>query len=132
MRDNQWLLQTTKRLWRTYFQDTHPANNVVVLFSRRNRRVMGSIKYDPKTKNTYLRINGHFRNPTIPQYVVEATIAHEIVHYLHGFSSPQNQRYLYPHQNGVVKRELLERGLSNLEKKAKTWLKQQWTKFLAS
>lgn len=130
MRDNHWLLQETKRLWCQYFPDRHFHNKIIVFFSRKNRRVLGSIKYDQRKNTTLIRINGYFRSENIPPYVVCNTLAHELVHYVHGFSSPQAQRYRYPHQGGVVSREIAARGLGTLEKKSKKWLKQNWPKFL--
>ena len=130
MRDNQWLLQITKELWHNHFTDILVKNRILVLFSRRNKRVMGSIKYDRQTKTTYLRINGYFKNEQIPLQVIQATIAHEIAHYAHGFSAPTKKLYRYPHQGGIIREELTQRDLAALEKKSKAWLKKNWLDFL--
>jgi len=130
MRDNLWLLQTTRRLWRQYFSDLPVKNEIRVLFSRRNKRVLGSIKYNREKKITVIRLNGHFKNEKIPSCVVAATLVHELVHYLHGFSSPRQKLYRYPHRGGVITEELTKRNLEKLEKKAKAWLKTNWPRYL--
>lgn len=130
MRDNFWLLKTTRRLWRQYFSDLPVKNDILVLFGRCNKRVLGSIKYNREKQTTFIRLNGHFKNEKIPSYVVAATLVHELVHYLHGFSSPQQKLYRYPHRGGVITKELRKRNLDRLEKKAKKWLHAHWSEFL--
>lgn len=132
MRDNQWLLQVTKNLWRQHFADREIANHILVFFTRRNRRTLGSIKYDRRKHLTLIRVNGHFRKAKIPQYVVRATLAHEIVHYVHGFSSPKRQLYRHPHAGGVIRKEMSKRDLAVLEMRAKRWLKRNWPRILKS
>jgi len=129
-RNNKWLLKTTRELWQEHFSDIPIKNDIIVLFSRRNKRLLGSIKYESKSKNTLIRLNGHFRNNQIPLYVLRATLAHEITHYTHGFSSPRKKMYRYPHQGGVIKKELQKRGLDKLEKESKKWLKTNWGNYI--
>jgi len=130
IRNNKWLLKITRELWQEHFSDIPIQNDVVVLFSRYNKRVLGSIKYEPKTKKTLIRLSSHFRGNKIPLYVLRATLAHEIAHYAHGFSSPHKRMYRYPHQGGVIKKELERRGLGRLEKESKKWLKANWENYL--
>ena len=55
--------------------------------------------------------------------VVDHTIAHELCHYTHGFSSPHERLHKYPHNGGVVKRELEDRNLHHLVKAYAQWVK---------
>jgi len=120
----------TRILWQKYFSDVPIQSKILVFFSRRNKRVLGSIKYDRRSRTTFIRLNGHFRDEMIPLYVIIATLAHEIAHYVHGFSSPRNQLYHYPHEGGIVRRELFQRNLGILEKASKKWLKKNWIDYL--
>lgn len=130
MRDNQWLLEIIRHLWQKYFGDIPIKNTILVLFSRPNKRVLGSIKYNRKSKVTEIRITAYFKDEFIPLKVVQATLAHEIVHYTHGFSAPGKKLYRYPHQGGIITQELRHRGLSHLEKESKQWLKENWQNYL--
>lgn len=130
MRDNNWLLEKTKLLWNQYFNDIRLNNEIVVLFGRRNKRVLGSIKLELKARITLIRVNGYFRDEKIPEELVMATLAHEIAHYAHGFSTAGKRMYRYPHQGGVVSRELKKRNLGELEKETKKWLKKNWNEYL--
>jgi len=44
--------------------------------------------------------------------LVDATIVHELTHYLHGFSSPIEQKFRTAHAGGVVVKELKKRGFT--------------------
>ena len=46
----------------------------------------------------------------IPEYVIDTTVAHELVHYMHGFFSPHQRLYKHPHKGGIVTKELKKRG----------------------
>lgn len=64
-----------------------------------------------------------FKDLRIPQDVVDHTIAHELCHYAHGFSSPHPRLHKYPHEGGVIKREMEERGLGFLYQSYQKWVK---------
>jgi hypothetical protein len=71
-------------------------------------------------------MNGLFRRQDVPEFVVEATIFHELTHYAHGFNSPLDQAQAHPHAGGVMRREFAERGLLELYLQQKRWLKTNW------
>lgn len=77
-------------------------------------------------KNTYITITGLFKDEKIPESVVDAVLAHELSHYAHGFFSPHNQLHNHPHKHKIVTNELTKRGLGDILKNQKTWLKQNW------
>ncbi len=123
MRDDIWLLSRLDHLWSDYFGNVRQVNPVFIKFGRYSRLRLGSIKLDRRTGNSYITITSMFKSPAIPESVVDHTIAHELCHYTHGFSSPRARLHKYPHNGGVVKRELEERGLHHLVKAYAEWVK---------
>lgn len=122
-RDNNWLLSRLDHLWSEHFADVSQDNPVFIRFGRYSKYRLGSIKLERKSGKSYITITGMFRNQKIPTKVVDHTIAHELVHYTHGFSSKKVRLHKYPHAGGVVDRELNERGMGYLIKEYKTWVK---------
>ncbi|MBI3261017.1 hypothetical protein HYZ64_01450 [Candidatus Berkelbacteria bacterium] len=135
-RDNKWLAQRLESIWKTHFADIAIQNEIIVRFGRRARTRLGSIQFGRRTPpaggnpRTYITITGYFRQEVVPEYVVDAVLAHEFTHYTHGFHSPGEQLYSHPHKHGVVTKELTNRGLGGIVKKQKSWIKSNWTKFI--
>lgn len=133
MRDNKFLEDKLDTIWQTFFLDVPRSNNVSIKFGRKAIKRLGSIRR-VNTSNqlfdTQILINGHFRHDHIPHFVVEATIAHELCHYAHGFSSPLPQLSRFPHRGDVVDQELQKRGLDELESAERKWLNKYWFKFV--
>lgn len=122
-RDNFWLLSRLDYLWTNYFQDVTQDNPIFIKFGRYSKFRLGSIKFDPRTKHSYITITSMFKDQAIPTEVVDHTIAHELCHYTHGFSSPKKKMHKYPHHGGVIKQELSERGLHHLSAAYSAWVK---------
>lgn len=122
-RDDRWLLSRLNHIWDTYYSDVTQDNKVFINFGRFSRLRLGSIRLDRTTHHTYITITGMFKNQKIPVDVVDHTIAHELAHYTHGFSSPKPRLHKYPHHGGVVNRELKNRGMEYLIKAYSRWLK---------
>jgi len=138
-RDHKWLKKRLAAIWQRYFPDVQLANNVFVKFGRPTRTRLGSIKFGRRKENlpagqagpnTIITVNGHFIDQEIPEFVIDAVLAHELTHYAHGFCSPHDQFHRYPHQGGVVRRELVDRGLKDLLALEKKWVKENWVKYL--
>lgn len=131
-RDHNWLKFRLETIWTRFFPDVAVANNVFVKFGRACRTRLGSIKYGRKKENpnTIITINGYFKDEMIPEYVVDAVLAHELTHYAQGFASPHEQKFAKPHLGGVVNRELSDRGLRDLLFQEKRWVKTNWRNFL--
>lgn len=123
LRENNWLLSRLDFIWSKYFADIPQTNKVFIRFGRFAKYRLGSIKLERKSKNTYITITAMFKNPSVPQQVVDHTIGHELVHYAHGFSSTNHRLHKYPHAGGVVKKEMAERGMGYLYKAYKDWIK---------
>jgi len=126
MRDNIWLKDRLGQLWNRHFPDIDVANTVIVRFGRPAKTRLGSIKFGRRTvdPNTYITITGYFRSDDVPDFVVDAVLAHELSHYAHGFFSPHERLHTHPHKYGIVNNELTQRGLGDILKLQTRWLKQ--------
>lgn len=123
MRDNIWLLSRLDYIWSTFFSDVPQSNKVFIKFGRYSRLRLGSIKLNKTTKSSYITITSMFKDENIPTEVIDHTIAHELSHYTHGFSSNRERKHRHPHAGGVVKREMEERGIGFLHISYRRWLK---------
>jgi hypothetical protein len=137
-------------IWEEYFPDVPRKNLVLVHFGRYSKRRLGSIKWANKnTRIKYLlkeklddykaqdderisviTLTKYYQDPDVPENVVRMTIAHELVHYAHGFHSPLPKLYKHPHRGNVVNKELITRGLEKELNEAEEWLKDNWNKFV--
>jgi hypothetical protein len=130
-RNQEWLENLLADIWYRHFEDVEQTNDVVVIWAKRAKRRLGSIELDKSDgKTSVIKVNRLFQNLEIPEYVIRATIVHEMTHYAHGFASPHRQRQRHPHSGGVVRREFAERGLADLYIKQQRWLRQNWQDFL--
>lgn len=151
-RDIKYLEDSMFRLWEDHFSDVPRKNLVLIHFGRYSKRRLGSIKWadnntrikylldrkkeildiDDDNRVTVITVTRYFEDPQIPDHVVDMTIAHEIVHYSHGFHSPLPKLYKVPHQGGIVKKELSKRGLGEVVSSSERWLKDNWYSYLSS
>jgi hypothetical protein len=151
-RNNKWLEDEMYSIWEDYFADVPRKNLVIIKFGRASTRQLGSIKWANKKTRiksimkrreiqemhriqddkriTVITITAKFKDISIPKYVVQSTIAHELCHYTHGFSSPENKQFRYPHQGGIIKAELAKRGLGTIHQKARGWLRNNWLDYV--
>lgn len=130
-RDQEWLENFLADIWYRYFNDVPQHNDVRILWARRARRRLGSISLDPRDMQTsIIRVNRLFQDLDVPEFVIAATVFHEMTHYAHGFHSPLEQKQQHPHSGGVIKREFAERGQVELYLKQKRWLKDNWLDIL--
>ncbi len=146
-RDNIWLEKRLNHIWQTYFKDVEKINRVYIRFGNSTKNQLGCITAKGPRKSfrlpgrfpkpswwlpesySVITMNNLFKNPEVPDEVVDTTIAHELVHYSHGFSSPHPQLFRYPHQGSVVTKDLIKRGLGEQYKFQKKWLKENWRQF---
>jgi hypothetical protein len=125
-RSQCWLESRLQSVWTSSFPDLVAANEVVIRYGQRARTRLGSIRMSRDAKISTILINRLFQLEIVPVEVVDATIAHELTHYLHGFSSPLEQKFSTPHAGGVVTKELKKRGFESALELQKKWLKVQW------
>lgn len=123
-RDDLWLLSRLDYLWTNFFADVTQVNSVYIGFGRYSKFRLGSVRLERTSKKTFITITGMFKDETIPVEVVDQTIAHELCHYAHGFSSPKPRLHKYPHYGGIINKELRTRGLEYLIKAYAKWLRE--------
>lgn len=123
VRTNVWLESRLDFLWNNFFKDIEKANLVKIRFGKFSRFRLGSIRYDRELNFSIITITSMFKDKAVPIEVVDQTIAHELCHYTHGFSSQRKKEHKFPHSGGVIKRELQERGLLHLYLAYKQWVK---------
>ena len=124
MRDNDWLRKRLMEIWQLHFIDVPMLNQVNIKFKGRWKNKFGHIKM--KNNITEIVINSLFQNDDVPQYIIDLTIAHELIHYGHGFQSPLARKYNYPHQGGIVRKELLRRGFKNQMELERKVFRKEW------
>lgn len=123
-RTNTWLLSRLDYLWETYFADVEQTNPLFIKFGRYSRLRLGSVRLDKTTHKTFITVSSMFRDESVPIEVVDHTIAHELCHYTHGFSSYRPRLHKYPHTGGVVRKEMKARGMSDLIKAYSGWVRE--------
>lgn len=131
IRDNCWLQSRLASIWASHFPDVTEDNPLTIRFGRLSKFRLGSIKLTKKTNKSIITITGMFKDRRIPSAVVNHTLAHELVHYAHGFSSKRTRLHKYPHAGGVVQKEMEKRGMGNLIKSYKEWIKRYRKQFSA-
>jgi len=83
----------------------------------------GTLKASERPAKSIITITSMFAKESVPVAVVQYTIAHELCHYAHGFSSANRRLFKYPHHGGIVNKELTRRGAHHLISAFKKWLK---------
>jgi len=148
MRDSAWLANELELFLRNYFSDVKLTNPIHIKFGREAQFRFGSIKLvKPRGISNFkfqisnltkkhpskslITITSMFASEDIPADIVRYTIAHELCHYAHGFSSYNKRLFKFPHHGGIVNKELRARGLGGLISAYKTWLKAYRTKILS-
>lgn len=133
MRDNFWLEEKLRKIWAAYFSDIPRLNNVNIAFGRKAKRRLASIRQrqrDCKNADTEIMMTGFYRDLSVPEFVVDVTIAHELCHYAHGFASPLPQFSKFPHRGDLVDKEIEKRGLAKDLKAQKEWLEKNWNQIV--
>ena len=127
MRDDVWLAERMNNIWQMLFPEVERKNNVIVRFKGRWKNKFGHIKR-LKNQDTEIAINSLFRNEIVPEYIIDSTIAHELVHYSHGFQSPLPKKYKHPHAGGIVRRELVKRGFGHMIAQERVFVRKEWSR----
>jgi hypothetical protein len=130
-RDQAWLSRELGLIWDEYFFDTPRVNGVHIGFYRPWKLRLGLIRLNLLDGDTYIGLNSLLSHHEAPYCVTLVTVAHELVHYCHGFGSPLPQKYKHPHRGGIVTRELVDRGLGRALGEYSDWIEQHWWSFYA-
>lgn len=123
MRDKEWLEKRFDQIWKLFFSEVEK-KNVYVRFKGRWKNKFGHIT--KKNGMAEIAVNSLFVDERVPEDVVKLTIAHEIVHYMHGFHSHLPKRFDHPHKGGIVDKELKGKGFGYALSKEKVWVKNEW------
>jgi hypothetical protein len=116
-------------IWQRYFADVPRANNVEIAYCQPWKSRLGLIRMTLDESSSFIGINALLQHPHIPEFLLITTIAHEMVHYAHGFGSPLPRRYEHPHADDVVDRELEKRGLKSFVQLTNAWIDKHWFPF---
>ena len=142
LRNHQWLENQLDFLLKKYFGDLSISTPIEIKFGREAKYRFGSIRlYKPRSplrgvklfsprrwkssqpQKSIITITSLFAKDDVPLKVVAYTIAHELCHYAHGFSSTNRRLFKFPHHGGIVNAELTKRGAEDLIVAYKKWLK---------
>lgn len=118
-------------IWQGYFADLPRVNEVQIAYCRPWKTRLGLIRMSLDNAISFIGINSLLRSVQLPECVLLTTIAHELVHYAHGFGSPLPRLYEHPHANGIVEKELERRGLGSALHECDTWIKEYWFEYYA-
>ncbi len=127
---DRFLAAKTAAICREYFKHREITNLLIVKWGKPWKTKLGHIKAlkgNPEL-GSVIEINTVFKDPRVPQYVIDVTILHELVHYFQGFGSNHVRRHRHPHRGGAVDNELVEFGWKELMKKQDEWVHQNWVK----
>jgi hypothetical protein len=116
-------------IWQGHFADVPRANRLEVAYCQPWRRRLGLIRLSLDNTTSFIGLNALLQLPQVPEYVLIATIAHELTHYAHGFGSPLPRLHKHPHANNVVKHELERRGLGEILRLCNEWIDSHWFSF---
>ena len=127
MRDDEWLETRFNQIWQLFFPDVEK-RNISIRWKGRWKNKFGHITSRKKEGElvSEIVVNKLFRDVRVPEEVIKVTIAHEIVHYMHGFHSHLPRKYRHPHQGGIVNKELVKRGFHHEVKREREWHKKEW------
>ena len=123
MRDQEWLELRFNQIWQLFFPDVEK-KNVCIRWKGKWKNKFGHIK--STKKGAEIAVNSIFRDLRVPEEIIKVTIAHEIVHYMHGFHSHLPRMFSHPHKGNIVNKELIKRGFKHTIKMEKEWHKKDW------
>ncbi|MGC8668110.1 MAG: hypothetical protein ACP5VE_08360 [Chthonomonadales bacterium] len=126
-RTTEWLKDRLELLWTRYFSDAPVGYPIRVEFGRPARTRYGSI-FNVGCQ-CRIRVNGLFADPEVPEFVVDATLLHELVHYVHGYGSGLPKLHSSPHRGRVIESEMERRGCLHVEEAAAVWRNNHWEQF---
>jgi len=129
-RDNSWLNDQLEFIWATWFADVAQVTPLSIRFVRPWKRRLAVIYLTDDERHSFIGVNRLLRDQRVPYTICLVTIAHELVHYTHGFGSHHPRRYRHPHRGNVVQRELTLRGLADELRFYTDWTNDRWFELL--
>ena len=131
----EWLNARLNTIWGQYFSDIPQETPVRIKWGQRSYRRLGSIRLKTAPTGQHysqITISSLLKAPQVTSLIVDQIIAHEIVHYVHGFGSERPRILRHPHQGGVIMKEFQKRGLWEIFRYYDSWMKLNWVKFVQS
>ncbi|MBO0796405.1 MAG: hypothetical protein J2P36_36405 [Ktedonobacteraceae bacterium] len=128
-RNRHDLVSYLETIWNAYFADIPRANTIHIAYCYPWKNRLGLIRLSCDHTITQIGINTLLQLTQVPEYVLTVTIAHELVHYAHGFGSPLPRFCQHPHANKVVDREMERRNLGGLLRDCSGWIDKYWYPF---
>lgn len=116
-------------IWQHFFADCLHVNTITIDYSYPWKGRLGLIRLSLDSTITFIGINSLLQLSQVPEFVLITTIAHELVHYIHGFGSPLPRPYQHPHAGHVVERELERRELGEHLRCCNEWIDNYWYSF---
>ncbi len=124
---DKYLTSKAASLIRENFPERGVTNLLVVKWGRRWRNTLGHIKpLESKDFGSVIEINSLMKSTEVPEFVIDAVLMHELVHYFQGFGSNHEQKSKHPHKGGVVDKELARLGWGELITQSDKWIKENW------
>ena len=121
--------QYLDQIWHDFFSDIPRMNEVRIAYCYPWKTRLGLIRLSLDRTVSFIGINTLLQLQQVPECVLTTTIAHELVHYVHGFGSPLPRQCEHPHANKVVERELERRELSEPLRCCNEWIDKYWYPF---
>ncbi len=131
-RTERWLRHELDRIWDRHFSDVERVSEIEIAFARGWKYRLGMIALSESRRSTYIGINQLLREPSAPEVIVTVTIAHELVHYSHGFGSPLPRLHDDRRAGDIVPIDLCHRGLRRELDQYNDWLADNWFPFYAA
>lgn len=129
LRDGLWLENQLEEIWAGHFPDMPRVNAVEISFAESWKSRLGVISLSVDSTTSYIGINSLLSLPEAPEHIARITLAHELVHYLHGFGSPLPRRHRHPHRGRIVEKELFARGFYEEFLQYEAWIHDHWFAF---
>lgn len=130
MGNDLFLTRKTAELCREHFPKQTVSNLLMVRWGKTWKSKLGHIKpLKNKQYGSLIEVNLILSDPRVPEFVVDATLLHELIHYFQGFGSNHPQKYKHPHRGGAVEKELERFGWKELAQKQDTWINKNFARF---
>ncbi len=124
-----FLTKKTAELCREHFPNRQISNLLVCRWGKAWRTKLGHIKPLKNVQfGSLIEINAILADPRVPEFVLEATLLHELIHYFQGFGSNHPRERRHPHRGGAVTNEFKQFGWEELLKKQQKWVKENFSK----
>lgn len=129
---NRYLANKAACLIRENFSEKGVTNLLVVRWgNKKSKRVLGHIKsLESKEYGSIIEINPLLKNLSVPEYVLDYVLMHELTHYFQGFGSNHERKHKHPHRGGIVEKEMARHGWEEITQKSEKWIKENWKNIL--